>query len=68
LVERRIIGSWAVAPAGDSRTTMVADRGAEARTAIQDVAARLQARLQGAAITPAIRTPLERAALQGPGS
>ena len=53
-----IIGSWAVDAAGQIQTTVVADRGAAARTAIQDVAARMQKRLQGTAITPAIRTPL----------
>ena len=55
-----IIGSWAVTPAGQVRTAVLADRGATARSAIQDTAARLQARLQGTAITPAIRTPAER--------
>jgi hypothetical protein len=55
-----IIGSWAVATTGEIRTRVAADRGVEARTAIQGVAARLQARLEGAVISPAIRTPLER--------
>jgi len=55
-----IIGSWAVTPAGQVRTAVLADRGAAARSAIQDTAARLEARLQGTVITPAIRTPVER--------
>ena len=55
-----IIGSWAVTPACQVRTAVLADRGATARSAIQDTAARPQARLQGTAITPAIRTPAER--------
>ena len=55
-----IIGSWAVTSAGEIRTAVLADRGAAARSAVQDTAARLEARLQGTAITPAIRTPAER--------
>jgi hypothetical protein len=55
-----IIGSWAVGPAGDIRTAILADRGAAARAAVGDAATRLQERLAGAVITPAIRTPLER--------
>jgi Winged helix DNA-binding domain len=55
-----IIGSWAVTPAGEIRTAVVADRGAAARAAVQDAAARLHARLHGAVIIPAVRTPLER--------
>jgi hypothetical protein len=53
-----IIGSWAVAATGQIRTMVLADRGAAALTAIQDVAARMQKRLPGTAITPAVRTPL----------
>lgn len=60
-----VIGSWAVAATGEIRTIAVADRGTEARAAVQDVAARLQERLQGAVITPAIRTPLERSLVDG---
>jgi hypothetical protein len=55
-----IIGSWAVTPAGEVRTAVLADRGAAARSAVQDAAAQLEARLQGTAVTPAIRTPAER--------
>ncbi len=55
-----IIGSWAVTSTGQVRTVMLAERGGAARSAVQDIAARLEARLEGTAITPAIRTPLER--------
>ncbi|MFZ0088060.1 MAG: winged helix DNA-binding domain-containing protein [Solirubrobacteraceae bacterium] len=60
-----IIGSWAVAPNGDLRTQVVADRGAEAQAAVERAAAQLHARLNGAAVTPAVRTPLEQALVQG---
>jgi hypothetical protein len=60
-----IIGSWAVTSAGQVRTAVLADRGAAARSAVQDVAARLEARLQGTAITPAIRIPVERELADG---
>jgi hypothetical protein len=59
-----IIGSWAVAASGEIRTTVLADRGAEARTAVRDAAARLRERLGGVVITPAIRTPLERSLVE----
>jgi hypothetical protein len=55
-----IIGSWAVTSTGQVRTLVLADRGGTARCAIEDTAARLEARLQGTAVTSAIRTPLER--------
>ena len=55
-----VIGSWALAPNGDVRTTVVADRGAQARAAIEHAGSQLHARLDGAAVTPAIRTPLEQ--------
>jgi hypothetical protein len=55
-----IIGSWAVTATGEVRVKLAADRGTEARNAIHDAAARLHDRLDGAVITPAIRTPLER--------
>ncbi len=60
-----IIGTWAVTSAGEIRTAVLADRGAAARCAVQDTAARLEARLQGTAITPAIRTPAERELAEG---
>ncbi|UIJ33860.1 winged helix DNA-binding domain-containing protein [Allobranchiibius sp. GilTou73] len=55
-----IIGSWAVASSGEIRTVIVAERGEDARTAVDEAAARLHARLDGAIVTPAARTPLEQ--------
>ena len=55
-----VVGSWALTPTGEIHTAIAADRGAAARDAIADAAARLHTRLEGAVITPAIRTPLER--------
>jgi hypothetical protein len=55
-----IIGSWGIAASGELRTVVVADRGATAGAAIQEVASRLHERLHGAVVTPAIRAPLER--------
>jgi hypothetical protein len=60
-----IIGSWAFAPNGDLRTKVVADRGTEAQAAIKRAASQLHARLNGAAVTPAVRTPLEQALVNG---
>lgn len=56
-----IIGSWAITPNDDLRTKVIADRGADAHAAIDQAASQLHARLNGATITPAIRTPLEQA-------
>ena len=55
-----IIGSWAITSTGELRWKAIADRGAQARDAIEQAASRLHARLHGTVITPAIRTPLER--------
>ena len=55
-----IVGSWAVTSGGEVRTALVADRGSEARNAIARAADRLRVRLEGAVVTPAVRTPLER--------
>jgi hypothetical protein len=55
-----VVGSWAVAPNGEVRTVVLADRGADATAAVRDAAALLQQRLGGAVVTPAFRTPLER--------
>ena len=54
-----IVGSWAIAANGAVRTTVIADRGAEARDAVQRTAAQLHERLNGMVVTPAIRTALE---------
>ena len=47
-------------PDGDLRWKVTVDRGSQASNAIEHAATRLHARLDGAVITPAIRTPLER--------
>jgi len=57
--DSEIIGSWGITAAGEVRTAVIADRGADADTAIADAAARLHDRLAGTAVTPTIRTPLE---------
>ncbi len=56
-----IIGVWTTVSTGELQTKVIANRGAEARSAIERVAARLHSRLHGAVVTPAVRTPLERA-------
>lgn len=56
-----IIGAWTTAPDGQIITKVIADRGAEAHTAIDRAVTQLHARLGGAVVTPAVRTPLERA-------
>jgi hypothetical protein len=55
-----IVGSWGITPDADLRWELIADRGAQARHAIEQAASKLHARLHGAVITPAIRAPLER--------
>lgn len=57
-----IVGSWAVATNGDLRTTVVVDRDAQARAAIELAASQLHAQLNGAVVTPAIRTPARASA------
>ncbi len=60
-----IIGSWTVLAGGEIRTAVLADRGAEAHAAIEAAADRLQRQLNGTAVTPAVRTPLERSLADG---
>jgi hypothetical protein len=55
-----IVGGWAVAKTGEVRTAVVADRGAEALAAVEQVAARLHQRLDGTVVTPVFPTELER--------
>jgi len=55
-----IIGSWAVTRCGETRTAILADRGAAAANAVDQAAARLHERIDGTVVTPAARTPLER--------
>ena len=54
-----LIGSWASTTDG-IRTTLIADRGRQAAAAVEHAANHLHARLGGATVTPAVRTPLER--------
>ena len=56
----RIVGSWAVATTGEIRTALLADHGRAAADAVRAAAETLQTRLEGAIVTPAARTPLER--------
>jgi hypothetical protein len=56
----QIVGGWAVAATGEVRTAVLADRGTEVIDAAEGAAADLQDRLEGAVVTPALRTPLER--------
>lgn len=58
-----IVGGWAVAPGGDLRVRVLADRGAEAAEACERAAAELEGRLGGAVVTPVFRTRLERSLL-----
>jgi Winged helix DNA-binding domain len=55
-----IIGSWAITADGNLRTRVLVDRGSAAAAAIDAAAAQLHQRLEGAIVTPAIRTRLER--------
>jgi hypothetical protein len=55
-----IIGSWTTSTTGEVRTACPVDRGAQAADAVLAAAATLQQRLEGTAVTPAVRTPLER--------
>ena len=59
-----LIGSWASTSSG-IRTKIVAGRGQEAAAAVERAAARIQDRLGGTTVTPAVRTPLERRLSQG---
>jgi hypothetical protein len=54
-----IIGSWA-ATANGVATTLLTDRGHDASLAVDIAAEQLTQRLDGTAVTPAVRTPLER--------
>jgi hypothetical protein len=56
-----VIGSWAITADASVRTAILADRGSDARRAVDRAALQLQTRLDGAVVTPAVRTPLERA-------
>lgn len=55
-----VVGGWAVRADGSIVTRLLVDRGAEAAAALEEAAARLHPRLEGAVIVPSFRTPLER--------
>ncbi|MBM9505111.1 winged helix DNA-binding domain-containing protein [Actinacidiphila acididurans] len=55
-----VIGGWAQPPDGTVVWRQLADRGREARAAVDERAAHLTALLAGVRITPRFRTPLER--------
>jgi hypothetical protein len=55
-----VVGSWAVGPDGAVVTELLADRGADARSAVEAAAQVLRGRLGGATVVPSFRTPLER--------
>lgn len=55
-----VVGSWATTARGEIRTACLVDRGERAVEAIAAAASRLQSRLGGSAVTPAVRTPLEQ--------
>ncbi|MFZ7086552.1 winged helix DNA-binding domain-containing protein [Curtobacterium sp. RRHDQ10] len=56
-----VVGGWGTAASGEVRTRVVVDRGRAAADAVERAAATLQQRIDGAVVTPAFRTPLERA-------
>lgn len=55
-----VVGGWAVRPDGSLATEMLSDRGADARTAVEEAAEALGARLGGTVVIPSFRTPMER--------
>lgn len=61
-----VVGSWATTPSGEVITLLRVDRGAHAGKAIEAAAHHLSLRLEGTRVTPAARTPLERAIETGP--
>lgn len=62
-----VVGAWAVRRDGAVVTRLLADRGQEAIGAVRDAAERLQARLEGAVVTPSFRTPLSADLADGEG-
>lgn len=56
----QLIGAWAVGPDGQLRTAVPGDYGAEARVAVDEAAADLGSRMEGAVVRPVFPTPLER--------
>ena len=58
--EGEVIGGWAVRSDGSIATQLLSDRGLAATAAVEEVAARLESRLQGGVVVPSFPTPLER--------
>jgi Winged helix DNA-binding domain len=56
----RIVGGWAVRASGEIAWRPLEDAGAAAIRAVDDAAAALEPRLDGAVVVPSFRTPLER--------
>lgn len=55
-----VVGSWAIRADGELRTAVPLDLGSDAAAAIDAATRSLHGRLNGALVTPAVRTPLER--------
>jgi hypothetical protein len=55
-----VVGGWAVRPDGSVATQLLADRGADARLAVDAAGEALTRRLAGTVVVPSFRTPLER--------
>lgn len=58
-LDGEVVGSWA-ATANGIRTALLTDRGHDAAIAVDLAAGQLSRRLDGVAVTPAARTPLEQ--------
>lgn len=55
-----VVGGWAVRPDGSIATEFLADRGIDARRAVEAAAQALAVWLAGTVVVPSFRTPLER--------
>lgn len=55
-----VVGGWAVRKDGTVATELLADRGRACAEAVDAVAAALEPRLEGTAVTPSFPTPLEK--------
>lgn len=55
-----LVGAWAVGADGEIRTAVPGDHGSEALAAVDEAAADLTTRLDGAVVRPVFPTPLER--------
>lgn len=55
-----VVGGWSIRRDGTIATQLLVDRGRKAERAVAEAAARLQPRLEGAAVVPAFPTPLDK--------